>query len=280
MTTRIHRPLSQWCCAILAATILLLGASSSSSTYLGFDANEYPSDAALGGLRRTFSFGGYWLNVPPGSNSNGWTGRRQALLDAGFGFLVLFNGRTSNELKSPANAGALGKAGADLAVAAARREGFHSGTVIFLDQEEGGRMSDAQIAYIFGWVDEVIAGNFGAGIYCSGMPAKEGKGTIVTADDIRSRAGDRAIEYFVYNDACPPSPGCVYPKSAPAPAGSGVAFASVWQFAQSPRRRQFTKHCARTYHADGNCYAPGAGAHSAMLDLNSAGSPDPSNGRR
>ena len=278
MFTLIERPASTLCCAVLTAALLLLGASP--STCLGFDANDYPGDAALAGLRRTFSFAGYWLNVPPGSNSNGWIGKRQALLEAGFGFLVLFNGRTSNQLKAPASAASLGKADAELAVAAARQEGFHSGAVIFLDQEEGGRMTDAQITYIVAWTDEVIAGNFSAGIYCSGMPAKEGKGTIVTANDIRSRAGDRPIEYFVYNDACPPSPGCVYAKNAPAPSGSGVAFASIWQFAQSPRRHEFTKHCARTYQADGNCYAPGAAAGSAMLDLNSAASPDPSNGRR
>jgi hypothetical protein len=278
MFTLIERPASKLCCAVLTAALLLLGASP--STYLGFDANDYPGDAALAGLRSTFSFAGYWLNVPPGSKSNGWIGKRQALLEAGFGFLVLFNGRTSNQLKSPASAASLGKADAELAVAAARQEGFHSGAVIFLDQEEGGRMTDAQITYIVAWTDEVIAGNFSGGIYCSGMPAKEGKGTIVTAKDIRSRAGDRPIEYFVYNDACPPSPGCVYAKNAPAPSGSGVAFASIWQFAQSPRRHEFTKNCARTYHAEGNCYAPGAAAGSAMLDLNSAASPDPSNGRR
>lgn len=279
MVTRIHRPTSQLCCFVLAAT-LLLGGSSSSPNYLGFDANDYPGDAVLAGLRRTFSFSGYWLNVPPGSKSNGWIGKRQVLLDVGFGFLLLFNGRTSNELKFPTNAVALGEADADLAVAAARQEGFHSGVVIFLDQEEGGRMTDAQIAYILAWTDEVIAKNFGTGIYCSGMAAKEGKETIITADDIRSRSDGRRIEYFVYNDACPPSPGCVYAKNAPAPSGSGVAFASLWQYAQSPRRHEFTKHCARTYHADGNCYAPGAGVGSAMLDLDSASSPDPSNGRR
>jgi Rv2525c-like, glycoside hydrolase-like domain len=280
MLTLIHRPISRRYFAVLTATVLLLGASPSSSTYLGFDANDYPGDAALASLRRTFSFSGYWLNVPPGSKSNAWIGKRQELFDAGFGFLVLFNGRESNELKSPGNAAALGKADADVAVASARQEGFHSGAVIFLDQEEGGRMTDAQIAYIFSWTDEVIAGNFSAGIYCSGMPAKEGKETIVTANDIRARAGNRPIEYFVYNDACPPSPGCVYAKNAPEPSGSGVAFASVWQFAQSPRRREFTKHCARSYHADGNCYPPGADGGSAMLDLDSASSPDPSNGRR
>ena len=46
-------------------------------------------------------------------------------------------------------------------------------------------MTDAQNAYIFAWVDGVIASGFRAGIYCSGIPAKEGKGhSIVTADDM------------------------------------------------------------------------------------------------
>jgi hypothetical protein len=53
----------------------------------------------------------------------------------------------------------------------------------------------------------------------------------------------------------------------------------VWQFAQSPRRKQFTAHCAATYNRDGNCYAPGDNAHAWFLDLNSATSPDPSSGR-
>jgi hypothetical protein len=101
----------------------------------------------------------------------------------------------------------------------------------------------------------------------------------VTAEDIRAQAGERQIAYFVYNDACPPSKGCVYEKSPPAPSASGVAFASIWQFAQSPRRREFAKRCTRTYNSDGNCYAPGSGPGSAILDLDSAGSPDPSHGR-
>src|SRR6202041_4193521 len=56
--------------------------------YLGFDANDYPGDDALPGLRRTFTFSGYWLNVPPGAKTNSWTGHRAALLKNGFGFLV------------------------------------------------------------------------------------------------------------------------------------------------------------------------------------------------
>jgi hypothetical protein len=274
---RIGRSSLMFCCALIFTAALFPAAS---VAYLGFDANDYPGDSALLALKRTFSFAGYWLNNPPGAKSNSWTGKRAVLLQNGFGFLVLFNGRGSSELKSAATASALGSTDAQAAPEFAKREGFHAGTVIFLDQEEGGRMTGAQIAYIFAWVDSVIASGYRAGIYCSGMPAKEGKGeTIVTADDIRARAGERQIVYFVYNDACPPSSGCAYEKNPPVPSASGVAFASIWQFAQSPRRREFTKSCARTYNSDGNCYAPGAGAGSAILDLDSASSPDPSNGR-
>jgi hypothetical protein len=273
----ICRAVSFCCSLILVAT---LGYASPTS-YLGFDANDYPGDAALQSMRRTFSFAGYWLNNPPGAVTNDWLGKRTAVLKDGFGFLVLFNGRTISELKTLGNAAETGKADGQSAGLLAQQEGFHSGTVIFLDQEEGGRMTNDQNAYILAWVDAVIEGGFRAGIYCSGMPAKEGRGqTIVTADDIRAHVEPRQISYFVYNDACPPAPGCVYPKNPPLPSASGVPYASVWQFAQSPRRHEFTKRCAATYNADGYCYAPGAGPGSVNIDLNSSLSPDPSNGRK
>jgi Domain of unknown function (DUF1906) len=276
-------------CAVCAVTLLLArvagtsvlrqaGAEKTSErtaeqTYLGFDANEYPGDDVLPELRKTFSFSGYWLNVPPGAKVNPWMGTRAALVKNGFGFLVLFNGRLAKELQEPVNAGDLGTRDADEAVAAARREGFAAGTVLFLDIEEGGRMLASQIDYIKGWKDRVDAQGFAAGVYCSGMKVKEGKGqTITTADDIQERVPVAA--YFIYNDACPPSPGCAYMKSAPAPSRSGFAGARVWQFAQSPRRRSFTGRCAGTYGADGNCYAPGAGR--VLLDLDSAVVADPS----
>jgi Domain of unknown function (DUF1906) len=275
---RIAQRAVSFCCVLL---FMAMQGNTSPTSYLGFDANEYPGDAALASLRRAFAFSGYWLNIPPGADANEWVGKRSALLKNGFGFLVLFNGQTISQLKTRGSAAEAGKVEGQSAVALAQQEGFHSGTVIFLDQEEGGRMTDEQNAYIFAWFDAVIAGGFHAGIYCSGMPAKEGRGqTILTADDIRAHAGARKILFFVYNDACPPSPGCVYPKSPPPPSASGVPYASVWQFAQSPRRHEFTKRCADTYNSDGYCYAPGAGPGSVNLDLNSSLTPDPSNGRK
>jgi len=78
--------------------------------YLGFDRNEYPGDENLKLLRQTFSYAGFWLNHPPGEKSNSWASKRRALESVGFGFLVVFNGRLSRELKTVSNADSLGKA--------------------------------------------------------------------------------------------------------------------------------------------------------------------------
>ena len=249
--------------------------------YLGFDRNDYPGGATLSSLRRTFSFSGYWLNPPPGETSTTWKGKRRFLLSNGFGFLVLFNGRLEKELESNSFAKALATKDAAAAVAAAIEEGFPRGTVIFLDQEEGGRLTAQQRAYVFSWADDVTASGYRAGIYCSGIPAAEVKGeAIVTANDIKEHSDGRKLVYFVYNDACPPSLGCELAKILPPPSASGVPFATVWQFAQSPRRSDFTARCAATYSADGNCYAPSLpGKEQVYLDLDSATSPDPSGGR-
>ncbi len=251
---------------------------SESTEYLGFDRNRYPGDANLKILKQTFSYAGYWLNNPPGESSNTWAGHRAAVQSSGFGFLVLFNGRLYADLKSVANAKRLGQADARKAVASARREGFPKATVIFLDQEQGGRMLPEQKAYIYAWVDGVTAAGFRAGIYCSAIPATD-DGNVVTAEDIRQTAGSRQIAYWAINDACPPAPGCAFPAHPPSPTDSGLNFAEVWQFAQSPRRKDVAAHCTN-YARDGNCYPPGAteleGLH---VDVNTATSPDPSHGR-
>jgi len=266
---------------LLAVLVTGLVRLASAQSYLGFDRNEYPGDENLKALRQTFSFAGYWLNNPPGENRNSWIGKRPALQAAGFGFLVLFNGRLYADLKSVRRATSLGKSDGHAAVAAVRREGFPSGTVIFLDQEQGGRMLPEQKAYIYNWVDVVNAAGFRAGVYCSGIAAQESPGvSIVTANDIRENAGNRRVVYFVTNDACPPSPGCVFPGKPPSPAESGIAFADVWQFAQSPKRRDVAAACPANYNADGNCYPPGVDLRQKLhVDVETASSPDPSQGR-
>jgi len=250
-------------------------------TYYGFDLNNYPGDDVIVSLRKEFAYAGFWLNTPPGATANQWAGKRTILEKAGFGFLVLFNGRLDAELRKSADAAKAGKADAAAALEAGRREGFPAGTVIFLDIEEGGRMLPEQKAYIYAWADGVNAGGFRAGVYCSGIAAPEGHGvTVITANDLREHAEGRAIAYWVANDGCPPAPGCKLTKEILAPGESGIGFAEVWQFAQSPRRPEMTTHCKATYATDRNCYAPGAsGLGKVALDLNTSTEADPSHGR-
>ncbi len=269
-----------------AAVALLLSLSltakaQSPGIYLGMDRNDYPGDAAMKALRQTFAFTGYWLNDPPGSTQNSWQGHRKDLEAMDFGFLLLFNGREYAAIKASGDAARLGTGDGRAAIQSAQREGFPKGAIIFLDQEQGGRMLPEQRAYIHAWADEVVRGGYRAGIYCSGIPFREsGKVTIVTAADIREHAGGRELYFFASNDHCGPSPGCVVGQPPPPPAQSGVSFAKVWQYAQSPRRPEMTASCRQTYAADGNCYAPGFSPSSGVhLDIDSADSPDPSHGR-
>jgi len=253
--------------------------------YLGFDRNDYPGDSNLRVFRQTFSYSGYWLNNPPGAKTNSWTGKRKNLQAAGFGFLVLFNGRTYAEIKSAGDAAKLGSSDAATAVSAARAEGFPPQTIIFLDQEQGGRLLPEQRAYLHAWVDGVNSAQFAAGVYCSGIGARESPGvSVVTAADIRKNAGARKITYWVVNDFCPPSPGCTVSRKDLSPEGSGISFADVWQFSQSPKRTDFARGCSATYNKDGNCYTPGMAigkdpAGLLPVDLDVATSSDPSHGR-
>jgi Domain of unknown function (DUF1906) len=253
------------------------GEATPSAAYLGFDRNIYPGDDAFPVLRKTYAFTGYWLGPPPGEKINTWEGKRELLRSLGFGFALLYSGRQSRELKTETVAKGKGSLDARNAAAAAKTEGFAADSVIFLDIEEGGRLSPAYHAYLRNWFDELKSAGYRAGVYCSAIPANEGHGvTILTSDDIRHNAGDRKFVYWMYNDVCPPAPGCGAPKDPPAVSRGGVAYATIWQFAQSPRNKDRTTRCAATYAPDGNCYAPGDASHAWFLDVNSASSADPS----
>jgi hypothetical protein len=265
--------------------------AASTRTYIGFDSNDYPGDALLPILRQQFAFVGYWLTSPPDVTSkNPWVGKRDILLRNGFGFLVVANGRHDPEIlksqKSGTSPVALAHQDAAVAIAAARREGFPPRTILFLDQEDGGRMLPEQADYLLTWTEAVAASGYRPGVYASGEPVGDGKGpdgkpvTITTIQDIRQHVAAQhlhPVAFWVYQDVCPPAPGCVVaPASPPPPDLSGTIDATAWQFAVSPRRNNDTRACGATYHA-GNCYAPGIPGFA--LDLTSSHSPDPSHGR-
>ncbi|HEY6845605.1 MAG TPA: glycoside hydrolase domain-containing protein [Terracidiphilus sp.] len=256
--------------------------------YSGFDRNDYPGDATMISLRKTFQYTSYWLNKPPGANRNSWAGKRSFIQQQGFGFLVLFNGRLSTELVGK-DATSLGRSDGNAAVDAALQEGFQGNIRIFLDQEEGGRLLREQGEYILSWIYAVNQRGARAGVYCSGIDVPDGSSRINTAEDIEKlvsagakpsqQASTNELRFWVANDQCPPAPGCTRTNLPPS-LGARLhepERIEVWQYALSPRRTQFSSSCPRNAAGDGNCYAPGLPQNSTtFIDLDVSNSPDPS----
>ena len=244
--------------------------------YLGFDRNDYPGDSAMSQLRKEFSFTGFWLTPPPEEKNNSWTGKRQVLESQGYGFALLARGRAPNKIHNATAAQQVGAADAREAARSAISEGFAGGATIFLDVEDGGRLPAAYHAYLRAWADELVRSGFRPGVYCSGIAVAEGQGvTVVTADDIRANESLRKFAYWVFNDACPPSPGCVSLANPPLPSASGVKDATVWQFVRSPRDKETASGCSG-YAPDENCYGATDAAKKWFLDMDIAASPNPS----
>lgn len=255
----------------------------SGEPFVGFDRNDFPGDDTMSSMRKLFSFTGYWLTNPPGENANTWTGKRELLRSQGWGFLVLANGKLDAEILKAKKRGTspaeLGKNDAANAITAAKREGFPPQTIIFLDQEEGGRLLEEQAAYLLAWTEAVGASNYRPGVYASGQRVQDDPGVwIDTIEDIRARVkkgGLHEIAMFNALDQCPPSPGCTV-HAKPLSAAPDLNL-TAWQYSQSPRRPEITQSCGATYAADGNCYAPGFSQ--LFLDMDAADSADPSHGR-
>ena len=91
----------------------------------------------------------------------------------GYGFLLLFNGREYAQLKARAMRRGWERTMRQPQCKPPQRDGFPKHAIIFLDQEQGGRMLPEQRAYIHAWADGVVHGGYRAGIYCSGIPFRE-----------------------------------------------------------------------------------------------------------
>jgi hypothetical protein len=244
--------------------------------YAGFDRNEYPGDEAMAALRKEFAFAGYWLTPAPGGKTNSWAGKRKLMEGQGWGFLLLARGRAADSMRSAVAARALGVADARVAAQSADAEGFAKSGILFLDIEDGGRLPAGYHVYLRAWADEVVKLGFRPGVYCSGIAVDEGGGvSVITAEDIRRNEAPRKFAYWVFNDACPPSPGCVSAGKPPLPSVSGVKDATVWQIVRSPREKETAGKCAG-YAGDENCYAAADAAKKWHLDMNVAAAANPS----
>lgn len=158
--------------------------------WLGFDTHTYPGDAKMRAWRTApnapYHWVGFYLPGAPCHKSTSWSGKRETLVDMGWGLAVVYVGqqtwnRTPRPL-SPAQAARLKRNGetcsADLlsadrgsqeALDAIRRteaQGFPKGSVIFLDIERTERMPARMRDYYKSWVAIVLTdGRFRPGIY-------------------------------------------------------------------------------------------------------------------
>ena len=146
-------------------------AANVAGTHLGFDTNVYPGDDAMNAWKRsgTYEWVGYYLPAPCHKDDS-WSGRRQHLIDNGWGLAVIYVGqqtwgktpragsRSSRSATCAANLvnAEQGILDADDAIAQTAAEGFPSGTAIFLDIEHMNTVPSAMREYYSAWTQRVL----------------------------------------------------------------------------------------------------------------------------
>ncbi len=229
-------------------------------SYSGFDISSYPGDNLMQAWwnNSPFNFVGFYLAPAPNHSDTSWMSKKSHLESMGWGFTPVYVGRQSGNSNLTYSQGESDGANA---VSLAEQAGFTNGT-IYLDVETGGTLSSNFLSYIEGWTNYVGSSKspFTVGIYCSSYE---------TANQIYN-SPSTVHDWWVFNVNCSPSPGCTTPSGAPSPTSSGVSFASVWQYAQSPKPGGIS--CSG--YTNGECMFT-YGGYSLDVDLNTASTNNP-----
>ncbi len=153
--------------------------------YLGFDTNIYPGNRTMKiwADEGTYDWVGYYLPAPCHRDRT-WSGKRDTLLNMGWGLAVVYVGqqvwKTSRKPKKGATcsnsfvSGSRGVSEGHDAIAKVIAEGFPRGTVIFLDIERMDRIPASMKAYYKAWTKTVIDdGRYRVGYYTHNDNAAE-----------------------------------------------------------------------------------------------------------
>jgi hypothetical protein len=158
--------------------------------HMGFDTHTYPGDKTMQAWKSApgapYRWVGYYLPDAPCHGDASWSGKRQKLVDMGWGLAVVYVGqqtwgRTPRKL-SPEQVARLEKAGkscnADLitaergridgddAIATTVKEGFPERSIIFLDIERMETMPQAMRDYYRAWAKRLLEdGRYRPGAY-------------------------------------------------------------------------------------------------------------------
>ena len=165
--------------------------------FVGFDTHTYPGDEKMRAWKNApeapYRWVGFYLPAAPCHKGTSWGGKRQTLVDMGWGLAVVYVGQqtwnrtprawTPAQVASGKRSGQNCSAdylsattGTEEAVDAIQRteaEGFPRGTVIFLDIERMERMPTAMRDYYRAWTATVLKdGRYRPGVYVHSHNAK------------------------------------------------------------------------------------------------------------
>jgi hypothetical protein len=156
---------------------------------MGFDTHTYPGDKTMAAWKAApgapYRWVGYYLPSPCHRDKS-WSGKRQKLVEMGWGLAVVYVGqqtwgrkprplsaaRTAALVNSskPCNADLVtaerGRADGDDAIAATEREGFPARSIVFLDIERMEKMPEAMRDYYRAWTKRLLEdGRYRPGVY-------------------------------------------------------------------------------------------------------------------
>jgi hypothetical protein len=210
---------------------------------MGFDTHTYPGDKTMAAWKSApgapYRWVGYYLPSPC-HKDNSWSGKRQTLVDMGWGLAVVYVGqqtwgRTPRKL-SPSRLASLVKSGAscnaDLvtadrgavdaadAIATAEHEAFPPRSIVYLDIERMEKMPEGMRDYYRAWAKGLLSdGRYRPGVYVHAHNAQ------TVYDDLKAEFVAAGVneEPRVWI-----ATGHGY-EEGKAPQDVGFAFAGVWQ---------------------------------------------------
>lgn len=166
--------------------------------FLGFDTHTYPGDDKMRAWKNApkapYRWVGFYLPAAPCHKSTSWAGKRQTLVDMGWGLAVVYVGQqTWERVPRPLSASQVAArkrsgttcsadflsagSGVEEGIDAIRKtaaEGFPPGTVIFLDIERMERMPASMRNYYRAWTATVLEdGRFRPGVYVHSHNARD-----------------------------------------------------------------------------------------------------------
>jgi hypothetical protein len=190
------------------------------TSFAGFDRSEYPGDAVMAWLlaNTNLRWAGFYLAPAPSHQDPSWMKAAEGDGLEGWGLAPIYVGQETigpgSHLVSAAEGAIDGKA----ACALMTRAGFDPGSFVYLDLENGPPVAPIESAYVGAWVDAVVAGGFGPGVYCSFQFAAQMKAL---------RPAARIWVFHVRTVQAHAVPGETFGN--PDPTTSGFAGASMWQ---------------------------------------------------